>query len=90
MNTNEIIWMWLIVLLLCFVATTRPTEWFAFARKYFKWTVESLKWSPYMSQLTGPSKGKNHNQDTFDFDEKGQDTSQKGKSKIFPRPRRTT
>lgn len=89
MDKSEVIWMWLIVLLLCFVATTRPTEWFAFARKYLKWTIESLKWSPYMPYLTGTSKGKGHSQDAY-LNEQSKSGSQNGKSKIFPRNRRNT
>lgn len=87
MNESEIIWMWIIVLLLCFVATTRPTEWFGFARKYFRWTVESLKWSPYKVYLEEPSKGKGHNSISEDQSGSG---SQNGKSKVFPRQRRST
>lgn len=89
MDKSEIIWMWLIVLLLCFVTTTRPTEWLGFLRKYYRWTVESMKWSPYKPYIEGTSKGKGHGQNTL-VDEKDHSGGQSGKSKIFPRPRRTT
>ncbi len=87
MKTNEILWMWLIVILLCFVTTTRPTEWFSFARKYFRWTIESLKYDVSSTIIDGSGKGKEHI--SLANGEKDSEAGSDGKSKIFPRSRRS-
>lgn len=90
MEKTDVLMVWGVIILLCLLSLTRPSEWWKAIRHIYRDLVNGLKWQPYLPYITGGmKKGKAPSQQMFDFDGKPEHGAP-GRDAIFPRSRRST